>query len=549
MNTLIEKTPSAYDYPLLIKNILFSPFAYNGDQEIVYRDSVRITYNQFRERVARLAAALVKLGVKPGDTVAVMDWDSHRYLECYFAIPMIGAVIHMINIRLSAEQLIYSITQAEDKIIMVHPDFLQILEQIKGRIDTVQHFIFMDSFGEKPQTNLKITAFYEEFINETQPLKEFPDFDENTRATTFFTTGTTGLPKGVYFSHRQIVLHTITVLGALSSPAQKSRFHTGDVYMPITPMYHVHAWGIPFVAVMLGVKQVFPGKYLPDILLKLIEKENVTFSHCVPTILNMLLNDPVSKNIDLSRWKIIIGGASLPRAMALTAMERGIDIYCGYGMSETCPILTIQHLTEEEHALPLEKKVSQVVRTGRPIGLVHVKVMNPQGEAERDDKATGEVTVRAPWLTQGYLKDVSNSEKLWEGGWLHTQDVACHDASMSVRITDRTKDVIKIGGEWLSSLEIEDILSMHPCIAEAAVIGHPHSNWGEIPFALLVTKPEIKLKERELMKHIKKYIDMGLLPREAILMKIKFVPALDKTSVGKINKVELRRKYLSEGTV
>ena len=546
MNTLIEKTPSAYSYPLLIKNILYSPFAYKDDQEIIYRDSVRITYSQFRERVERLASALINLGVKSGDTVAVMDWDSHRYLECYFAIPMIGAVIHMINVRLSAEQLIYSITQAEDKIIMVHPDFLPVLEQIKGRIDTVKHFIFMDSLGLKPQTHLKLTAVYEDFIKNAQPLKEFPDFDENTRATTFFTTGTTGLPKGVYFSHRQIVLHTITVLGALSSPSQKSRFHQGDVYMPITPMYHVHAWGIPFVATMLGVKQVFPGKYLPDMLLKLIEKEKVTFSHCVPTILNMLLNDPASKNIDLSKWKVIIGGAALPRAMALTALNRGIDLYSGYGMSETCPILTIQHLTEEEHALPPETKVNKIVRTGRPIGLVHVKVMNPQGETEKDDKATGEITVRAPWLTQGYLKEESNSEKLWEGGWLHTQDVACRDASGSVRITDRIKDVIKIGGEWLSSLEIEDILCMHQGIAEAAVISHPHSNWGEIPFALLVKKPDITLKERELVKHIKKYIDMGLLPREAILMKVKFVASIDKTSVGKINKVELRKKYLSE---
>jgi len=545
MNTLIQQTPFAYGYPLLIKNILLSPYAYNPNQEIVFKDTVRITYSKFRERVARLASALVDLGIKPGDTVAVMDWDSHRYLECYFAIPMIGAVIHMINIRLSAEQLIYSITQAEDKIIMVHPDFLPVLEHIKGRIDTVEHYILLSS-EEKPQTSFKLSCNYEEFIEKAEPMKEFPDFDENTRATTFFTTGTTGLPKGVYFSHRQIVLHTITVAGALAAPAQKSRFHTGDVYMPITPMYHVHAWGIPFVATMLGVKQVFPGKYLPGTLLKLIVDEKVTFSHCVPTILNMLLNDPISVNCDLSKWKVIIGGAALPRAMAIQALERGIDIYCGYGMSETCPILTIQHLSEEEHALPPEEKAKEIVRTGRPIGLVHVKVTNPQGEAALDDKSTGEITVRAPWLTQGYLKDSSNSEKLWEGGWLHTQDVACRGSTGSVRITDRIKDVIKIGGEWVSSLEIEDILCMYHGVAEAAVIGHPHSSWGEIPFALVVTKNDVKIKERELMKQIKKYIEMGLLPRETILTKIQFVPSLEKTSVGKINKVELRRKYLAD---
>jgi len=537
---------SAYDYPLLIKNILLSPYAYNPDQEIVFRDTVRINYRQFRERVARLASALIGLGVKPGDTVAVMDWDSHRYLECYFAIPMIGAVIHMINIRLSAEQLIYTITQAEDKIIMVNPDFLPVLEHIKGRIDTVEHFILLDNLLEKPHTSLELSGNYEDILEKCEPLKEFPDFDENTRATTFFTTGTTGLPKGVYFSHRQIVLHTITVLGALASPVQKSRFHRGDVYMPITPMYHVHAWGIPFVATMLGVKQVFPGKYLPGMLLKLISSEKVTFSHCVPTILNMLLNDPSSINCDLTNWKVIIGGASLPRAMALAALKRGIDIYCGYGMSETCPILTIQQLSEEEHALAPEDRITQIIRTGRPIGLVHVNVTNPQGEAPNDDKSTGEITVRAPWLTQGYLKDVSNSDKLWEGGWLHTQDVACRDATGSVRITDRKKDVIKIGGEWVSSLEIEDILCMHQGVAEAAVIGCPHSNWGEIPFALVVVKADVKIKERELMKHIKKYIDLGLLARETILTKIKFVSELEKTSVGKINKIELRKKHLTD---
>jgi len=317
-----------------------------------------------------------------------------------------------------------------------------------------------------------------------------------------------------------------------------------DVYMPITPMYHVHAWGIPFDATMLGVKQVFPGKYLPDVLLKLIDSEKVTYSHCVPTIVNMLLNDPTSKNYDLSRWKVIIGGSALPRAIVIEALKRGVDIYCGYGMSETGPVIAIQHLSTEEHSLPPEERAKLLVRAGRPVGLVDLKVMTPQGEAPRDDKATGEVVARAPWFTQGYLKDVSNSEKLWDGGWMHTQDVACRDSTGSLRITDRIKDVIKIGGEWISSLEIEDILCLYPAIAEAAIIGHPHINWGEIPFALVVPKPGETIKERALMKHVKKYIDLGMLPREAVLMKVKFVEAIDRTSVGKINKVELRRKHL-----
>jgi len=317
-----------------------------------------------------------------------------------------------------------------------------------------------------------------------------------------------------------------------------------DVYMPITPMYHVHAWGVPFIAVLLGLKQVFPGKYLPDVLLKLIASEKVTYSHCVPTIINMLLSDPTSKNYDLSRWKVIIGGAALPRAVIIEALKRGIDIYCGYGMSETCPIVTIQHLSEKEHTLPPEERADLLFRTGRPIGLVDLKVMGPGGEVPPDDKATGEIVARAPWFTQGYLKEASNSEKLWEGGWLHTQDVASRDSTGSVRITDRIKDVIKIGGEWISSLEIEDILCLHPAIAEAAVIGYPHVRWGEVPLALVVVKPGETIKEDDLGKHIKNYIDLGILPREAILMKIQFVPELDKTGVGKVNKIELRKKYL-----
>jgi len=544
METLIQKTPSAYDYPLLIKNILFNPYAYNPNQEIVFKDTARITYSQLRERIAKLASALQKMGVKPGDTVAVMDWDSHRYLECYFAIPMIGAVIHMINIRLSTEQLIYTITQAEDKIILVNPDFLPLLDQVKGRIDTVEKFILLGEKNEKPETSIELAENYEELLSRSQPLKEFPDFDEKTRATTFFTTGTTGLPKGVYFSHRQIVLHTMAMMGALTMPALKSRLHMEDVYMPITPMYHVHAWGIPFIATMLGIKQVYPGRYVPEALLKLIDTEKVTFSHCVPTIINMLLTDPTSKNFDLSKWKVIIGGAALPRAIVLEALKRGIDIYCGYGMSETCPVITIQHLSEKEHALSPEERASLIVRTGRPVGFVDLRLISPAGEAASDDKSTGEVVARAPWFTQGYLKDTTNSEKLWEGGWLHTQDVACRDASGSIRITDRTKDVIKIGGEWVSSLEMEDILTLFPAVAEAAIIGYPHSKWGEVPFALIVKKPGESIKERDLMKHVKKYIDLGLLPREAILMKVKFVDALDRTSVGKINKVELRNKHL-----
>jgi fatty-acyl-CoA synthase len=545
MSNPTGRAEAAYSYPLLIKQVLFAPIAYNPDQEIVYRGTLRLTYRQMRERVGRLAGALVKLGIKPGNTVAVMDWDSHRYLECYYAVPMIGAILHTVNVRLSAEQLVYTINHAEDDVILVHAEFMPLLEQIKGRLDTVKQFVLINDSDAAVNGTITFSGEYEQLLAEAEPMTEFPDLDENSRATTFYTTGTTGLPKGVYFSQRQLVLHTLSALGTLCSTAQNSRFHREDVYMPLTPMFHVHAWGIPYIATMLGVKQVYPGKYVPEILLKLILEEKVTFSHCVPTILHMLLKDPRVSTFDLSRWKVVIGGAALPKSLALAALKNRIDVFAGYGLSESCPVLSLTQLSLAQNALSLEEQAELRCRTGSPFALVNLKVINEKGETvEQDDKAAGEIVVRAPWLTMGYHKDGSNSEKLWAGGWMHTQDLAAWDQNGSIRITDRIKDVIKVGGEWLSSLELEDILTIHPAVAESAIIGQPDSGWGEVPLALVVLKPGQKATDRELAQHVKKYVDQGVLPREAVLIKVKFVDAIDKTTVGKINKVVLRSKYL-----
>lgn len=531
----------AYAYPLLIKNLLLSPIGDVPDQEIVYRGEVRIDYRTFRDRVRRLASSLVALGVEKGDAVGVMEWDSHRYLELYFAVPMIGAVLHTINVRLAAEQLAYTIDHAEDRLILVHEDFLPLLESIRGRLDTVRSLVLLSDSAQKPTTQLSLAGEYEALLAAASPMKDFPDFDENTRATTFYTTGTTGLPKGVFFSHRQIVLHTISALATLASSPKGANFHRGDVYMPITPMFHVHAWGIPYIATMLGVKQVYPGKYIPSKLLKLIDDEGVTFSHCVPTILAMLLKEDSGATVDLSKWKVIIGGAALPKALALTAMSRGVDIFAGYGMSETCPVLSIVHLSTEELRKDPEQQLAKRVRTGDPIAFVQVKVVDPQGrEQPRDDRSQGEIVVRAPWLTQGYFKDRTNSEKLWAGGWLHTQDVAVRSASGSLRITDRLKDVIKVGGEWLSSLELEDLILSHQAVAEVAVIGKPDPKWGEIPLAALVLKPDQTVSAHRLVEHLKGYIDRGVIPREAVLTRVEVLESIPKTGVGKTDKKALR---------
>ncbi|MCK9640176.1 MAG: fatty acid--CoA ligase [Prolixibacteraceae bacterium] len=545
MNNLIEKTKSAYEYPLLIKQLFEAPLANHPEQEIIYRDQLTITYQVWKERVHRLANALTSIGVVEGNTVAVMDWDSHRYLEAYYAVPMIGAVLHTINVRLSPEQMVYTIDHAEDDVIICHTDFLPLLEGIRGRIAEGRKFILIDEGGEIFRNHFQFEGEYEKMLADASPQFEFPDFDENTRATTFYTTGTTGLPKGVYFSHRQLVLHTLSTTAALTANEVHGRMHRGSVYMPLTPMFHVHAWGIPYIATFLGIKQVYPGKYIPAMLLKLLETHKVTFSHCVPTILNMLLKDPASAQCDLSRWTCVIGGAALPRALTIDAMKRGIDVFGGYGMSETCPVLSLSQLSEKELGLPMEEQADLRSRTGRPIGLAQVRVVDSEGrDVPNDDKTAGEIIVRSPYLTQGYLKDHVHSEKLWEGGWMHTNDVACVNSGGSIRITDRTKDVIKVGGEWISSLEMEDVIAKYEGVSEVAVIGAPDLNWGEIPLAIVVPKSGANFHIRDVIHLVKASVDSGVLPREAITMKVQRADEIPKTSVGKVNKVALRVKFL-----
>ena len=540
----IPRTPSSHDYQLLIKNLLLCPVVDAPEQEIVYRDSFRYTYRELRERIQRLANALTSLGVQPGDTVAVMDWDSHRYLECFFAVPMIGAVLHTINVRLSPEQILYTIDHAEDDVLLVNSEFIPILEQIRGRMDTVKSFVLLNDEPAEPGSTISFAGEYEALLAAASPEFVFADFDENTRATTFYSTGTTGMPKGVYFSHRQLVLHSMAALGAFGSVQGHGRFHRQDVYMPITPMFHVHAWGLPYVATMLGVKQVYPGRYVPDQLLELVEKEGVTFSHCVPTVLHMLLKHPHAQRIDLSRWKLIIGGASMSRALCIDALSRGIDVFTGYGMSETCPLLSLSQLTPEMLELSPEEQAVIRCKTGCALPLVELKVVDAAlQEQPRDNSSAGEIVARAPWLTQGYLKDHKASERLWEGGWLHTGDVAVRDERGFVRITDRTKDIIKVAGEWVSSLELEDIIAHHPGVTEVAVIGTADEKWGERPLALVVPRPDSGLSEKDITHLVREYADKGLVNKQVVLIKVRFVEAIDKTSVGKVSKVALREKY------
>ncbi|NTV11248.1 MAG: long-chain fatty acid--CoA ligase, partial [Zoogloea sp.] len=375
----------------------------------------------------------------------------------------------------------------------------------------------------------------------------FEDFDENTRATTFYTTGTTGMPKGVYFSHRQLVLHTLAVATALGTAPEQGRLHADDVYMPITPMFHVHAWGMPYVATLLGLKQVYPGRYLPDSLLRLIDREKVSFSHCVPTILHMLLSSPLAGEVNLKGWKVVIGGSALPRAMAQAAAELGIDVFTGYGMSETCPILTLAQLTTGMLDASPEEQAAMRAKTGRPIPLVDLHAVDADmQDVARDGRSSGEVVVRAPWLTQAYLHDPAASEKLWHGGFLHTNDIGHIDAEGYLQITDRIKDVIKTGGEWISSLELEDLILRHPAISEVAVIGVKDDKWGERPMALVVLKAGHSAGEEDIRAHVRGFAELGLISRYGVPDQIRFLDALAKTSVGKLNKKALRERFTGE---
>lgn len=539
---IIPPAQGAHAYPLLIKSLLLSGVRQHPDREIVYADRLRYDYRTLNQRIHRLANLLTASGIGPGDTVALLDWDSHRSLECFFAVPMIGAVLHTVNVRLSPEQIAFTMHHAEDHLVLVHDDFLPMMDSIKDKLPTVRGYIRLTD-GESPSTGLPLLGEYETLLAGADDQFDFPDFDENSVATLFYTTGTTGDPKGVYFSHRQLVLHTLNELGTLAAHAGQSLLRSDDVYMPITPMFHVHAWGVPYVATMLGVKQVYPGRYEPDKLVRLYRDEGVSFSHCVPTILQMILDCEEARQTSFEGWKMLLGGSALPLGLATQAHRQGILVHAGYGMSETCPLLCVVHLTEAELALPMAEQLPLRIRTGKPIGLVDLRIIDEEGRAlAHDGQTMGEIVVRAPWLAQGYLKEPGKGAELWEGGWLHTGDMASITPNGTVEIKDRIKDVIKTGGEWISSLALESLISAHAAVHAVAVIGVPDAQWGERPLALVVGKEGTNLDAQAIKTHLQGFVDSGRINRWAIPRQIRIVQEIPKTSVGKVNKKLIRER-------
>lgn len=545
---IIEQTDTAYGYPLLIKNILTAPLRFSPETEIVYSNQSRYTYRDLSLRVAKLAHALGDVGVSSGDTVAVLDWDSHRYLECYFAVPMIGAILHTVNIRLSPEQIAYTVNHAEDDVLIIHEEFMDLYAAIAPKLEKKPKVILISEVENTEKYNGSIVGEYEALLVNRCSHYVFPDFDENAAATLFYTTGTTGLPKGVCFSHRQIVLHTYGFMSGLCGFDNFGKVDSSDVYLPLTPMFHVHAWGMPYLFTMLGAKQVYPGRFEPKKVLKLIEQEKATFSHCVPTILHMILNASAGTGDRLDGWKVVIGGSALPQGLCREARSRGVNLFSAYGLSETCPLITIA-MPKKNMADWSEEELEPVrCRTGMPVPLVDIEIIDAGGKPlPHDGEHKGEVVVRSPWLTQAYFKDKQRSLELWQDGWLHTGDVGVIDGDGYLQITDRIKDVIKTGGEWISSLELEDLISRYDGISEVAVVGVPHEKWGERPLALVVVKTgyEDQVSIGEIKEFCRSFAEKGVIPKYGIPEKVILVDNLEKTSVGKLNKKALRKQFRS----
>lgn len=548
--TLPENVPWRPGYELTIKRILERGLYYAPNSEIVYLTSKgkgRYTLSEAASRMERLAAALASVGVGKLDRVATLDWNTHWHFEAYFAVPMMGAVLHPVNVRLAPAEIAYVMSHAEDKVVIVHKDFIKLLDAIGPKLKTLELAIVIDT-DEVPERIGGIKAVhYEDFIREHGDKFEWPMVDENQPAAMGYTSGTTGLPKGAYHSHRMIVLHAMS--SALHLAASGTfQITARDTIMHVVPMFHVYSWGLPYVATLLGMKQVYPARFHPKVLLDLIRDEGVTFTASVPTVLYMVLTEPGSEEYDLRGLKWVIGGSALPKGLALMAVKRGINVMVGYGMTETAPILTLATPKPEHAELPIEEQLDKVrLRTGYPIPLVNLYVVDPEMKpVPRDGKTMGEIVVRPPWITPEYYRSPEKTEEAWRGGWFHTGDIAVWFEDGSILIVDRDKDVIKSGGEWISSVRLEDAISQHPGVAQVAVIAARHSKWGERPVAIVVPKPgwEQKIASEEIREFLlKNFVENGAIPKWWLPDKVVLAEDLPKTSVGKINKGLLREKY------
>jgi fatty-acyl-CoA synthase len=529
----------SFDYQLNLKNI-FPPTLRNfPDQEIVYRDLRRLTFKEFYDRVSRFSYGLSKIGVKPGDKVGILDWDTDFYVQSYFSIPMMGAVLHTVNIRYPPELIFYTMQHAEDKYVLIRDEFVPLIEKAAQLFDFVKGWIIYSDTNEKIKTTLEPHYYYSELIESSEQY-EFPDLNENTIATIFYTSGTTGMPKGVTFTHRNIVLHAMALVIAVRS--DPLYITDRDVFMNLVPLFHVHGWGFPHVTMITGNKYVLPGRYDIKRILELIKNERVTLSMMVPSILYMILTHPEIEDYAkyLEGLKVGIGGAGLTPGLLKLAEKYGIKPFSGYGLSESCPVLTIAVYNNKVKKMSEERKQYYRLSTGIPMPLVHVKVVNSSGnEVPWDGKTIGEIVVRAPWLTKEYFKDEEKTNELWRDGWMHTGDLAFVDPEGYLHIVDREKDAVKSGGEFIPSMLIENVISEIPQVAEVAIIGKPDLKWGERPVAFITLKENTDKKS--IYGYLEKYVSTGRIQKWWIPDDIIFIKEMPKTSTNKIDKKELKK--------
>ncbi|MFZ5643648.1 MAG: long-chain fatty acid--CoA ligase [Bacillota bacterium] len=529
-------------YQLTTRSILERSKMLYANKELVCRDysgTFRYSYDRFYDRVCRLANVLEKLGVKQGDRVATLAWNTHRHLELYFAVPCMGMVLHTLNLRLFQDQLIYIINHAEDKVIFVDQDLLPLLEAIKDKISSVECFVIMTDSGKIPETSLSPVYLYEDLLEEATAGCAFPeDLDEWSTAAMCYTTATTGEPKGVAYTHRSIFLHALSALSA-----DMMGLSERDTIMAVVPMFHANAWGMPYAATWTGSKQVFPGpRPDPAVLCRLIQEEKVTVTAGVPTIWMGILQETEKEKYDFSSVKnFICGGSAVPLSLMKAFDERfGIPIIHAYGMTETSPLVTLSRIKSYMEQWPSEQQYGVRIKQGVPAPGLEIKIIGENGEdLPNDGKTMGELVVRGPWIAGEYYNNPVKSAECMKGGWLHTNDIATIDEEGYINICDRSKDLIKSGGEWISSVDLENTIMAHPGVAEAAVIAMPHEKWDERPMACVVPRPGFDLKEEDIIDFLKDKVVKWMLPDKVLL-----IEEIPKTSVGKFNKKELRQKYL-----
>jgi len=523
------------DFQLTLPTLLRRAESYFGRAEIVTRlpdkSFHRYTYADMTRRSRALAVALEGLGLERGDRVATLCWNHHQHVEAYLGVPCGGFVLHTLNLRLHPDDLAYIATHAGDRAVIVDAMLLPLLEQFRDRTPIEHVLVVEDS--------------YEELLAGADPdAWRDPELDENEAAAMCYTSGTTGMPKGVLYSHRSTMLHTLGV--AISAPLD---FHLSqrDVILPVVPMFHANAWGYPYVATMLGAKQVYPGPHLdPESLLDAFEQERVTATAGVPTIwfgiLQMLDAEP--DRWDLSSLKaMLVGGSAAPRAMIAGFKERhGLTVVHGWGMTETSPVASLSDLFPDLADAGDETRFDYIAKQGLPLPLVELRACDAErNEVPWDGVTMGELEIRGPWVASGYYDTPEQADRWTDDGWFRTGDIVSLDPRGYIQIQDRTKDVIKSGGEWISSVALENALMGHPAVAEAAVIGIPDPKWQERPLAVVVLREGTTATGEELHDFLEPHFAKWWLPE-----RFEFVDAIPKTAVGKFRKTELREMFPGE---